>query len=113
MFTDPLFTLVITEAHSLPNLLRKMLDDLRDPACFYWLYANYVDIQPSTNRSNTRRWQAPLFLNYDAIWNAAFIEDGMLCEVILKNQLPAQCERIKIDYDRPGAPAGVPNHPLY
>lgn len=91
--------------NSLPDLQRKVLDDFSDPDCFYWVYTNYFDIQRDdsplpTDRTITRWWQAPLFLNHDAIWNAEFVHDGMVCNVILKNQLPAQRERIKIEYQQ-------------
>ena len=77
-----------------------MLVDIQNPECHYWLYNNYFDIQPPTDREITRWWQAPLFLDFDSIWNAEFVEDGMLCDVILKNKLPAERERIKIVYDQ-------------
>lgn len=83
---------------TLPAILQQMLVDIQDPECSYWIYSNFFDIHPPTQRNVRRWWQAPLFLNYDAIWNAEFIEDGMLCDVILKNQLPAERERIKIPY---------------
>ena len=83
---------------NLPTLLQQMLIDIQDPECFYWLYSSYFDIQSPTERTNTRWWQSPLFLNYDSIWNAEFVNDGLLCDVILKNELPAQPERIKIPY---------------
>lgn len=84
----------------LPTLLQQMLVDIQDPRCYYWLYNNYFDIQPPTDREITRWWQTPLFLDYDSIWNAEFVEDGMLCDIILKNKLPAERERIKILYDQ-------------
>lgn len=77
-----------------------MQEDIRNPACYYWVYTNYFDIVPPTDRAITRWWQTPLFVNYDSIWHIEFVDDGMLCEVILKNQLPAQQERIKIGYDQ-------------
>ena len=88
------------EETTLPTILQQMLVDIQNPECHYWLYNNYFDIQPPTDREITRWWQAPLFLDYDSIWNAEFVEDGMLCDVILKNKLPAERERIKIVYDQ-------------
>ncbi len=85
---------------TLPAILQQIVIDLRNPSCYYWLYNNYFDIQPPTDRQVTRWWQAHLFLDYDSIWNAEIAEDGMLCDVILKNQLPAERERIKICYDQ-------------
>lgn len=82
----------------LPAILQQMLVDIQDPECHYWIYLNFFDIQPPTDRQVTRWWQAPLFLDYDAIWDAEFVDDGMLCDVILKNKLPAERERIKIEY---------------
>ena len=84
----------------LPSLLQQMLVDIKDPECFYWLYTNYFDIQSPTDREITRWYQAPLFLNYDSIWNAEFVDDGLLCDVILKNKLPEDRERIKVQYDQ-------------
>ncbi len=91
--------MVETES-SLSDLLQKMIDEIANPACCYWVYTNYFDVQLPTDRAVTRWYQAPLFLNHDAIWNAQFTEDGMLCDVILKNQLPAQRERIKVEYEQ-------------
>ena len=85
---------------TLPHILRQMVVDLQNPSYYYWLYNNYFDIQPPTDRQVTRWWQAPLFLDFDSIWNTEFVDDGMLCDVILKNQLPAERERIKIGYDQ-------------
>lgn len=79
-------------------LLQRMLVDIQDPETIYWVYCNYFDIQPPTDRTTTRWWHAPLFVDYDSLWRAEFVDDGLLCEVILKNQLPAQKERIKIPY---------------
>lgn len=84
---------------ALPAILQQMLTDIQDPDCCYWIHVNYFDVQPLTDRQITRWWQAPLYIDYDAIWNAEFIQDGMLCDVILKNELPAERERIKILYD--------------
>ncbi len=81
-------------------MLRQMLIDIQNPECHYWLYNNYFDIQPPTDRQITRWWQAPLFLDYNSIWNAEFAQDGMYCDVILKNQLPAERERIKLAFDQ-------------
>ncbi len=85
---------------SIPAILQQMLTDIKDPACYYWLYTNNFDIQPPTEWEDTQWWQAPLFLNYDSIWNAEFVEDGMLCDVILRKKLPAERERIKILYSQ-------------
>ncbi|MVM34005.1 hypothetical protein GO755_28485 [Spirosoma sp. HMF4905] len=83
---------------ALPRLLRQMVEDIQDPQCSYWLKANYFDIQQPTERSVTRWWQAPLYIDYDALWNPNFEKDGFQIDVILKNQLPAERERIRIDY---------------
>jgi hypothetical protein len=85
---------------TLPTILEQMLIDIQDSECFYWIFSNYFDIQPPTERDVTRWWQAPLFLNDDAIWNTEFEEDGMFCDVVLKNKLPAERERIKISYEQ-------------
>ncbi len=85
---------------ALSDLLRQMVEDLKDPDCYYWLRSNYFDIQPPTDRTITQWWQAPLFLDYDALWNPAFEEDAMLIDVILRNELPAVHERIRIRYDQ-------------
>lgn len=85
---------------ALPAILQQMRLDINDPECYYWIYLNYFNIQPPTDRQVTRWHQAPLFLDYDSIWNSEFVEDGMLRNVILKNQLPAQRERIRIQYDQ-------------
>lgn len=82
----------------LPALLRQMIEDIKEPDCYYWLHSNYFDIVPPTDRTVTRWWQAPLFLDYDALWKPAFEEDAMLIDVILRNQLPAVHERIRIEY---------------
>jgi hypothetical protein len=84
----------------LPAILQQMLVDIQDPKCHYWIHLNYFDVQPPTDRQITRWWQAPLFLDYDAIWNAEIVEDGMLCDVLLKNELPPERERIKILYSQ-------------
>ena len=88
------------EETDLPTILRQMLTDINDPKCHYWLYSNYFEIQPPTERTVARWYMTPLFLDYDAIWNAELVEDGMLCDVILKNKLPAERERIKIEYEQ-------------
>ncbi|MEZ0487599.1 hypothetical protein [Fibrella aquatica] len=82
----------------LPDMLQKMVEDIKDPECFYWIYSNYFDIQPPTERTVFRWHHTPLFLNYDALWNPEMVEDGVLFDVILKNQLPAERERIKLEY---------------
>ena len=84
----------------LPDLLQKMVDDIKDPQCHYWLYSSYFDVLPPTERIVTRWHHTPLFLDHDALWNPAFVDDGMLFDVILKNQLPAEKERIKLEYDQ-------------
>lgn len=83
---------------ALPDLLQRMVNDIKDPECGYWLYSNYFDIQPPTERRITRWWQAPLYVDYDALWNPTFEDDALLIDVILKNELPAQHERIRIEY---------------
>ncbi|MEZ0542662.1 hypothetical protein [Fibrella arboris] len=82
----------------LPHLLQKMVEDIKDSECFYWIYTNYFDIQLPTDRTVTRWYHTPLFLNYDALWRPEFVEDGILFDVILKIQLPAERERIKLEY---------------
>lgn len=89
---------MIQTMDQLPDLLQKMVVDIQDPQCHYWLYSRYFDILPSMDRAVTRWRQTPLFLNYDALWNPEFVDDGMLFDVILNNQLPAQRERIKLEY---------------
>lgn len=84
----------------LSGILHKMLDEIKEPDCHYWLYANYFDIQMPTDRTVTRWWQAPLFLDHDAIWAPEFVDDALLCDVILMNQLPARRERIMIEYSQ-------------
>lgn len=83
---------------ALPGLLRRMIEDIKEPDCYYWLHTNYFDIVQPTDRTVTRWWQAPLFLDYDALWHPAFEEDAILIDVILRNQLPAIHERIRIKY---------------
>ncbi|MGF7218827.1 hypothetical protein GGR92_005006 [Spirosoma lacussanchae] len=85
---------------ALPDLLRQMVEDLKNPDCYYWLRSNYFDILPPTDRTITQWWQAPLFLDYDALWKPAFEEDALLIDVILRNQLPAVYERIRIQYNQ-------------
>lgn len=85
---------------SLPRLLQKMVEDIKDPGCFYWIYCTYFDIQGPTERTVTRWRHTPLFINYDALWNPEFVRDGMIFDVILKSQLPAEKERIKLEYDQ-------------
>lgn len=84
----------------LPEVLRQMLIDIQDVRFHYWLYNNYFDILPPTDREVTRWWQAPLFLDYDSIWNVEFVEDAMICDVILQKSLPAKKERIKVGYQQ-------------
>ena len=88
------------EEPELKTMLQTMLTDIGDPACTYWLCANYFDILPPTNRTDTRWWMCPLYIDYDSVWNPEFAEDGMLFDVILKNKLPAQKERIRIEYSQ-------------
>jgi hypothetical protein len=78
------------------GILHKMLDDIKEPDYHNWLYANYFDIQVPIDRTVTRWWQAPLFL----IWNPEFVDEELLCDVILMNHLPARHERIKIEYNQ-------------
>ena len=88
----------ISTDEELPGILRQMLTDIEDHQCAYWLYTNYYDLMPPTSRMNTRWWMSPLYVDYDALWNPEFLPDTMLCDVILKNELPAQKERIRIEY---------------
>lgn len=81
-------------------ILQQMVIDIRNPTYYYWVSLNYFEVQPPTDRTDTEWWHAPLFVDYDSVWNAEFVDDGMLCDVILKNQLPAVRERIKIGYDQ-------------
>ena len=85
---------------ALPALLRQMVTDLTDPQWYYWLHSNYFDIQSPTEREHTRWWQAALFLDYDALWNPAIETDALLIDVILKNKLPEERERIRIDFSQ-------------
>lgn len=87
-----------TEESASPTLLRQMIEDIKELDCYYWLHSNYFDIVQPTDRAVTRWWQAPLFFDYDALWNPTFEEDAMLIDVILRNQLPAVHERIRIEY---------------
>lgn len=89
---------MVTDETALPGLLRQMVEDIEDPQCGYWLYSNYFDIQQPTERTLTRWWQAPLYLDYDALWNPIFEDDAIQIDVILKNKLPAEHERIRIEY---------------
>ena len=91
---------MVETTDQLPQLLQKMVEDIKDPECFYWIYSNYFDIHSPTERNVTRWYHTPLFINYDALWNPEFVEDGLLVDVILKNQLPAEKERIKLEYDQ-------------
>jgi hypothetical protein len=85
---------------ALPGLLQQMIEAIKEPHYYYWLYANYFDILPPTDRSVTQWWQAPLFLDSDALWNPTFEEDAMLMDVILRNERPAIPERIRIEYSQ-------------
>ena len=87
-----------TDESALPGLLRQMIKDIENPQCGYWLYSNYFDVLPPTERTLTRRWQSPLYIDYDAVWNLVFENGAMLVDVILKNKLPAEHERIRIEY---------------
>ncbi|RIV17462.1 hypothetical protein DYU11_31920 [Fibrisoma montanum] len=87
-----------TDESALPGLLKQMIEDIKDPQCGYWLYSNYFDVLPPTDRNLTRWWQAPLYIDYDALWNPVFEDNAMLIDVILKNKLPAEHERIRIEY---------------
>lgn len=87
-----------TDESALPGLLKQMVKDIEDPECGYWLYSNYFDVLPPTERTLTRWWQAPLYIDYDALWNPIFEDNAMLVDVILKNKLPAEHERIHIEY---------------
>jgi hypothetical protein len=58
-----------TDESALPGLIQQMVNDIKDPKCGYWLYSNYFDVQPPTERRITRWWQAPLYIDYDALWN--------------------------------------------
>lgn len=89
----------------LPSLLQQMIEDIKGADCHYWLYANYFDILPPSNHIVTRWWQAPLFFDDDrdggpALWNPAFEDDAILIDVILRNELPAVHERIRIEYSQ-------------
>ncbi len=88
---------------TLTAILEQMITDIEDQQCHYWLYSNYFEILPDNppqppERTATRRYMSPLFLDWDSVWNVAFEEDGVSMDVILKNQLPAVRERIGIDY---------------
>ena len=87
-----------TNESALPGLLQQMVEDIKDPKCGYWLYSNYFDVLLPTERTLTRWWQVPLYVDYDALWNPLFEDDAILVDVILKNKLPAEHERIRIEY---------------
>lgn len=93
-----------TDAGQIPDLLKQMLIDIKqDQTCYYWLYQNFFDIQePFTwpHWGDPRCWQAHLFINWDSIWNPEFVKDGLLCDVILRNVLPQERERILIRFDQ-------------
>lgn len=93
-----------TDASQIPDLLKQMVIEIeQDHTIYYWLNNNYHEIQePFTwpHWSHTQRWQAPLFINYDSIWNPEFVDDGMLCDIIIRNVLPQERERIKIPFDQ-------------
>lgn len=84
----------------LQTILQTMLTDIADPECHYWLYSNYFDIQQPTDRTTTQWYMCPLFVDYDSVWNAAFEDEAVLVDVILKNKLPAERERIKIEFSQ-------------
>lgn len=85
---------------TLPSILQQMLLDIKDPAYFYWIYTSYFEIQLPTDRIHKSWRLTPLFIDYDSIWQAELVNDGMLCDVILKDKLPAERERILVRYDQ-------------
>ena len=90
------------DASALPALLRQLVEDLTEGRSansqwYYWLHANVFDVLPPTDRSITRWWQAPLFLDDEALRNPVFEADALVIDVILKNKLPAEWERIRIE----------------
>lgn len=87
-----------TDELALPGLLQQMVKDIEDLHCGYWLYSNYFDVLPPTERTLTRWWQAPLYIDYDALWNPIFEDNALLIDVILKNKLSAEHERIRVEY---------------
>ncbi len=87
-----------TDESALPGLLQRMVRDIEDPQCGYWLYANYFDIISPTERTTTRWWQAPLYLDYNAIWNPVLEANAIVADVILTDKQPAEYERIRIEY---------------
>ena len=94
-----------TDESALPGLLHQMIEDIRQPDCYYWLYTNYFDILPPTDRVITRWWQSPLFFDDDrsgepALWNPVVEQGAITMDVILRNQLPAVYERIRIEYSQ-------------
>lgn len=86
---------------ALPQSLRQMVEDIKDPKCSYWLKANYFDVQRGGPPSPTERRRAALVAGttlctgVPALWNPQFEEDTMQIDVILKNMLPAEHERIR------------------
>jgi hypothetical protein len=78
------FQIMTSNESALSGLLQRMVEDIKDLECSYWLYSNYFDIQPPTERRMTR-WWAPLFIDYDALGNPAFEDSALLIDVILKN----------------------------
>ncbi|XAZ82161.1 hypothetical protein A6C57_27925 (plasmid) [Fibrella sp. ES10-3-2-2] len=89
-----------SDESALSGLLQQMIEDIKGANCYYWLYSNYFDILPPTDRTVTQWWQAPLFFDDDALWNPAFENDAILIDVILRNELPAVHERIRIKYSQ-------------
>lgn len=90
---------MVKTTDQIPDLLRKMISDIDDHACHYWIYSDFFDILSPTNRQHTRWSLCPLHIDYDSLWNPEFKADGILFDVILKNQLPAEKERIKLAYN--------------
>ncbi len=92
------FQTLTTDESALPGLLQRIVKEIEDSKCGYWLYSNYFDVLPPTERTLIRWWHAPLYIDYDALWNPIFEDDALMIDVILKNKLPTQHERIRVEY---------------
>ncbi len=76
-----------------------MLVDIQDPQCYYWVYTDYFEVQPPTDRTATRFRLTPLSFTFDALRNPRFTHDGLLCDIILKNKLPEEWETVKLGFE--------------
>lgn len=85
-----------------------MVEDIKDPQCGYWLYSNYFEVLPPTERTLTRWWQAPLYIDYDrsgepALWNPIFEDDALLVDVILKTNCQLNTSASELSTRKSGA----------